>query len=136
MKQAGWEIACHGLKWIDYKDHSPDQERAAIAEAIRLHEAVVGAPPKGWYTGRCSEATIDLVAEQAECTYQADSYADDLPYYQNTPSGPQLIVPYTLDANDMRFATPQGFNSGPQFFDYLKDTFDALYEEAVPAKRG
>ncbi|EHI48538.1 OHCU decarboxylase/putative urate catabolism protein [SAR116 cluster alpha proteobacterium HIMB100] len=129
MKQAGWEIACHGLKWIDYKDHSPDQERAAIAEAIRLHEAVVGTPPKGWYTGRCSEATIDLVAEQAECTYQADSYADDLPYYQETPSGPQLIVPYTLDANDMRFATPQGFNSGPQFFDYLKDTFDALYEE-------
>ena len=104
-----------GLKWIDYKDFTPDEERADILAAIRLHEAVVGEAPKGWYTGRCSEATVDLVAEQGICTYQADSYADDLPYYQDTPSGPQLIVPYTLDANDMRFATPQGFNSGPQF---------------------
>lgn len=129
MKDAGWEIASHGLKWIDYKDHTSDEERADIAEAIRLHEAVVGEKPKGWYTGRCSEATVDLVAEQGICTYQADSYADDLPYYHNTPSGPQLIVPYTLDVNDMRFATPQGFNSGQQFYDYLKDSFDALYEE-------
>ena len=129
MKQAGWEIASHGLKWIDYKDHSPEEERAEIKEAIRLHETVVGEPPKGWYTGRCSVATVDLVAEQGICTYQADSYADDLPYYQDTPSGPQLIVPYTLDVNDMRFATPQGFNSGQQFYDYLKDSFDTLYEE-------
>ena len=134
MKQAGWEIASHGLKWIDYKDFTPDEERADILAAIRLHEAVVGEAPKGWYTGRCSEATVDLVAEQGICTYQADSYADDLPYYQDTPSGPQLIVPYTLDANDMRFATPQGFNSGPQFFDYLKDTFDGLYEDACAGK--
>ena len=129
MQEAGWEIASHGLKWIDYKDHTPDQERAEIAEAIRLHEAVVGEVPKGWYTGRCSDVTVDLVAEQGVCTYQADSYADDLPYYKDTPSGPQLMVPYTLDVNDMRFATPQGFNSGQQFYDYLKDSFDTLYEE-------
>ena len=134
MQQAGWEIASHGLKWIDYKDHTPDEERAEIIEAIRLPEAVTGEKPKGWYTGRCSEATVDLVAEQGVCTYQADSYADDLPYYQETLSGPQLMVPYTLDANDMRFATPQGFNSGQQFFDYLKDTFDALYEEGCSGK--
>ena len=134
MQQAGWEVASHGLKWIDYKDHTADEERAEIREAIQLHEAVVGEKPKGWYTGRCSQATIDLVAEQGICTYQADSYADDLPYYQDTPSGPQLMVPYTLDANDMRFATPQGFNSGQQFFDYLKDTFEGLYEEGCSGK--
>ena len=134
MKQAGWEIASHGLKWIDYKDYTPAEERAEIVQAIRMHEAVVGTPPSGWYTGRCSENTVDLVAEQGICTYQADSYADDLPYYQDTPSGPQLMVPYTLDANDMRFATPQGFNSGQQFFDYLKDTFDVLYAEGIAGK--
>jgi OHCU decarboxylase len=134
MKHAGWEIASHGLKWIDYKDYTPDEERNEIRQAIRLHEAVVGTPPRGWYTGRCSENTVDLVAEQANCTYQADSYADDIPYYQDTPSGPQLMVPYTLDVNDMRFATPQGFNSGQQFFDYLKDTFDVLYAEGSAGK--
>lgn len=134
MKQAGWEIASHGLKWIDYKDYTPDEERDEIMEAIRLHEAVVGARPRGWYTGRCSDHTVDLVAEQGICTYQADSYADDTPYYQDTPSGPQLIIPYTLDANDMRFATPQGFNSGKQFFDYLRDTFDVLYAEGEAGK--
>ena len=134
MKQAGWEIASHGLKWIEHKDHTREEERAEIVKAIALHKAVVGEAPKGWYTGRCSAATVDLVAEQKMCTYQADSYADDLPYYQDTPSGPQLMVPYTLDANDMRFATPQGFNSGQQFFDYLKDTFDALYEEGCAGK--
>jgi len=134
MKQAGWEIASHGLKWIDYKDYTPDEERDEIMEAIRLHEAVVGAIPRGWYTGRCSDHTVDLVAEQGICTYQADSYADDTPYYQDTPSGPQLMIPYTLDANDMRFATPQGFNSGKQFFDYLRDTFDVLYAEGEAGK--
>jgi OHCU decarboxylase len=134
MKQAGWEIASHGLKWIDYKDYTPDEERDEIMEAIRLHQAVVGASPRGWYTGRCSDHTVDLVAEQGICTYQADSYADDTPYYQDTPSGPQLMIPYTLDANDMRFATPQGFNSGKQFFDYLRDTFDVLYAEGEAGK--
>ena len=84
MKKAGWEIASHGLKWIDYKDYTPAEERAEIVQAIRMHEAVVGTPPSGWYTGRCSENTVDLVAEQGICTYQADSYADDLPYYQDT----------------------------------------------------
>ena len=134
MKQAEWEIASHGLKWIDYKDHPPAEERAEILEAIKLHESVVGSVPRGWYTGRCSDKTVELVAEQGIFTYQADSYADDLPYYHITPSGPQLIIPYTLDANDMRFSTPQGFNSGQQFFDYLRDTFDVLYEEGASGK--
>ncbi len=129
MLAADWEIASHGLKWIDYKDHSAQDEKADIKAAIALHELVTGSKPVGWYTGRCSANTIDQVAEEGICTYQADSYADDLPYFQDTPSGAQLIVPYTLDANDMRFATPQGFNTSAHFFTYLKDSFDALYAE-------
>ena len=129
MSEADWEIASHGLKWIDYKDHSKDDERADIIEAMQMHEAITGQKPQGWYTGRCSVNTVDLVAEQGICTYQSDCYADDLPYWQETPSGPQLMVPYTLDANDMRFATPQGFNTGDHFLTYLKDSFDALYHE-------
>ena len=129
MRSAGFEIASHGLKWIDYKDHSKEAETADIIEAIRLHEAVTGEKPKGWYTGRCSMNTVDLVAEQGICTYQSDSYADDLPYWHETPSGAQLMVPYTLDANDMRFATPQGFNTGDDFYAYLKASFDTLYQE-------
>ena len=129
MMDADWEIASHGLKWIEYKDHSPEDERNDIREAIRMHELITGQKPQGWYTGRCSVNTVNLVAEQGVCTYQSDCYADDLPYWQETPSGPQLMVPYTLDANDMRFATPQGFNTGEHFFTYLKDSFDALYAE-------
>ena len=135
MLEAGWEIASHGLKWIEYKDFSPDDERAHMAEAIRLHTEVTGERPLGWYTGRCSVNTVDLVAEEGGFLYCADSYADDLPYWQPVAGrGHQLIVPYTLDANDMRFATPQGFNSGDQFFTYLKDSFDTLYAEGQAGK--
>lgn len=129
MKTAGWEIASHGLKWVEHKDMSKDDERAQIAEAIRLHTEVVGERPRGWYTGRCSENTVTLAAEEGGFAYIADTYADDLPYWTCTCGRDQLIVPYTLDCNDMRFATPQGFNAGDQFFSYLKDSFDTLYNE-------
>lgn len=129
MLEANWEIASHGLKWIDYKDIDIDTERAHMAEAIRIHTEVTGARPLGWYTGRTSENTLALVLEEGGFVYSADSYADDLPYWITGPNGPHLIVPYTLDVNDMRFATAQGFNSGDQFFTYLKDSFDCLYAE-------
>ncbi len=130
MQEAGWEIASHGLKWIDYRDFTREQERAHMQEAIRLHIAATGARPLGWYTGRSSAHTLDLVAEEGGFLYTADAYDDDLPHWIAAPGGRhQLIVPYTLDANDMRFATPQGFNSGEQFFAYLKDSFDVLYAE-------
>ncbi|NIX76503.1 allantoinase PuuE [Microvirga terricola] len=135
MKEADWEIASHGLKWIDYKDFSSDEERAHLKEAIRIHTEVTGARPTGWYTGRTSEHTIRLVAEEGGFLYCADSYADELPYWDESTKNPQLIVPYTLDANDMRFATPQGFNSGDQFFSYLKDSFDTLYAEGATAPK-
>jgi OHCU decarboxylase len=129
MKSANWEIASHGLKWIDYKDYKEKDELSDMAEAIRLHTEVMGVPPKGWYTGRSSENTIRLAAETGNFKYIADSYADDLPYWEEFGDHDQLIVPYTLDVNDMRFATPQGFNSGTQFLDYLKDSFTTLYME-------
>ena len=129
MQTAGWEIASHGLKWIEYKDASPEAEAADMAEAIRLHTEVTGAAPRGWYTGRCSDNTVRLAAETGVLDYVADTYADDLPYWMEFGECDQLIVPYTLDANDMRFATPQGFNSGTQFLDYLKASFDVLYSE-------
>ncbi|SDW98042.1 allantoinase PuuE [Litoreibacter albidus] len=129
MKDAGWEIASHGLKWIEYKDYTAEDERVDLDAAVKLHTEVVGTPPRGWYTGRCSENTVRLVAEHGGFDYVADSYADDLPYYVRMGDRDQLIVPYTLDCNDMRFATPQGFNSGDQFETYLRDSFDALYEE-------
>ncbi|MEM8787735.1 MAG: allantoinase PuuE [Pseudomonadota bacterium] len=131
MQAADWEIASHGLKWIEYKDFSPAEERAHMQAAIRLHTEVTGARPRGWYTGRCSENTVNLAAEEGGFAYVADSYADDLPYWHRHGDRDQLIVPYTLDANDMRFATPQGFNSGDQFFAYLRDTFDMLYAEGA-----
>ncbi|KUJ78652.1 allantoinase PuuE [Ruegeria profundi] len=131
MKDAGWEIASHGLKWVEYKDMPEELERADIAEAIRLHTEVVGERPRGWYTGRCSENTVRLAAEEGGFAYVADSYADDLPYWTQVEGRDQLIVPYTLDCNDMRFATPQGLNSGDQFYAYLKDSFDALYAEGL-----
>ncbi|WP_271023708.1 allantoinase PuuE [Rhizobium sp. RCAM05973] len=131
MLEAGWEIASHGLKWVEHKDMEPDEERAAIAEAVRLHTLVTGERPRGWYTGRCSINTVDLVTELGGFDYISDTYADDLPYWYEHGGRQQLIIPYTLDANDMRFATPQGFNSGDQFFSYLKDSFDALYAEGA-----
>jgi putative urate catabolism protein len=129
MKEAGWEIASHGLKWIDYKDFTEEEERAHLIEAIRIHEEVTGDRPLGWYTGRSSIHSQKLVMEEGGFLYSSDSYADDLPYWVSGPNGPHLVIPYTLDANDMRFATAQGFNSGDQFFAYLKDSFDLLYAE-------
>lgn len=129
MLEADWEVASHGLKWVEHKDMPEAEERAQIAEAIRLHTEVVGARPTGWYTGRCSMNTVALTAE-AGFDWISDTYDDDLPYWR--PVGRddhQLIIPYTLDANDMRFATPQGFNTGEHFFQYLKDSFDCLYAE-------
>jgi len=131
MQEANWEIASHGLKWIEYKDFTEEEERDHMAQAIALHTAVTGARPRGWYTGRCSEHTMKLVAEEGGFAYCADSYADDLPYYERIDGRDQLVVPYTLDCNDMRFATPQGFNSGDQFETYLRDSFDALYAEGA-----
>ncbi|MEM9585387.1 MAG: allantoinase PuuE [Pseudomonadota bacterium] len=131
MKEAGWEIASHGLKWIEYKDFTEEEERDHLMQAIALHKEVTGTRPRGWYTGRCSDSTLRLVAEEGGFTYCADSYADDLPYWTRHDGKDQLVVPYTLDCNDMRFATPQGFNSGDQFEAYLRDTFDALYAEGV-----
>ncbi|MEO9652469.1 MAG: allantoinase PuuE [Roseobacter sp.] len=129
MKDAGWEIASHGLKWVEHKDMEPQEERAQIAEAIRLHTEVVGVAPQGWYTGRCSNNTVQLAAETKQLAYVADSYADDLPYWVSVGDHDQLIVPYTLDCNDMRFAIQAGFTNGDQFENYLKDSFDVLYAE-------
>lgn len=129
MVAAGWEMASHGLKWVEHKDMPEDEERAQIRASITRHEAITGEAPRGWYTGRCSMNTVRLAAEEGGFDYIADSYADDLPYWVVIKGKPQLIVPYTLDCNDMRFATPQGFNSGEQFYAYLVDTFDTLYAE-------
>lgn len=125
MLEAGWEIASHGLRWIDYQSVPEEVEREHIAQAIALHEKVTGSRPFGWYQGRTSPNTARLVAEEGGFLYDADSYADDVPYWQ----GQQLIVPYTLDANDMKFVALNGFTEGEQFFHYLRDTFDQLYAE-------
>ena len=129
MKASNWEIASHGLKWIEHKDMSADEERAQIREAIRLHTEVTGSAPRGWYTGRCSMNTMDLAAEEGDFAYIADSYADDLPYWINAGGKDQLVVPYTMDCNDMRFAIQAGYSNGDQFESYLKDSFDMLYAE-------
>lgn len=129
MQSADWEIASHGLKWIEYKDFSREDEAAHITDAIRIHTEVTGERPRGWYTGRCSANTVNLVSEEGGFAYCSDTYDDDLPYWRTHAGRDQLIIPYTLDANDMRFASAQGFNSGDQFFAYLKDSFDALYRE-------
>lgn len=135
MNEAGWEVATHGLKWIEYKDFARADEEEHIHEAIRLHTEIMGSRPLGFYQGRCSINTADIMMQEGGFLYNADSYADDLPYWVKGPKGPQLVTPYTLDANDMRFATPQGFNSGDQFFSYLKDTFDLLYAEGETAPK-
>lgn len=129
MQDAEWEIASHGYRWIDYQHIDEDTERQHLDKAIQIHTEVTGERPLGWYLGRCSPQTHRLVAAEGGFIYNADSYADDVPYWDRQYERPQLIVPYTLDANDMRFATPQGFNSGQQFFDYLKDAFDVLHAE-------
>ncbi len=135
MQEAGWEIASHGLKWIDYRNHSRADEKADIEEAIRIHTALCGSRPLGLYQGRSSLNTLDITAEEGGFLYAADAYADDLPYWMPNVPQTQLIVPYTLDANDMRFATPQGFNTGEHFYAYLKDAFDMLYAEGETAPK-
>ncbi len=129
MKAAGWEIASHGLKWVDHRDMDPTEEAAQIAESFRLHEEVVGCPPVGWYTGRCSMNTVRLTAETRRLAWISDTYDDDLPYWLELGDHDQLVIPYTLEANDMRFATAPGYITGEQFFQYLKDSFDTLYAE-------
>ncbi len=134
MQKADWEIASHGYKWIDYQYVPEAVEREHIARAIELHTQVTGTRPLGWYQGRTSPHTARLVAEEGGFVYDADSYADDLPYYdtrygQKNSKTPQLIVPYTLDANDMKFVALNGFADGEPFFRYLRDTFDQLYSE-------
>ncbi|MBK1794008.1 allantoinase PuuE [Devosia sp. WQ 349] len=129
MLDAGWEIASHGLKWVQHKDMPPAEERRQIAEAIRLHTVATGTPPQGWYTGRSSLNTVDLVTETGSMAYISDTYDDDLPYWRLHGDRPQLIIPYTLSANDMRFVTPPGFDTGDEFFTFLKDSFDCLYAE-------
>ena len=128
MREAGWEIASHGLRWIEHARMSEAAEAAQIDAAMRLHEAVVGERPRGWYTGRCSMATMRLAARHG-VEWLADSYADDLPYWVELEGEGRLVVPYTLDANDMRFAVPAGFGAGPDFEAYLRDTLDCLLRE-------
>jgi len=141
FRQLGHEIACHGLRWISYQQMDEATERAHIREAVEIIRDLTGEPPLGWYTGRDSPNTRRLVAEHGGFAYDADYYGDDLPFWEQVAitdadgkpaTTPQLIVPYTLDANDMRFTAMQGFNSGTQFFDYLKDAFDVLYREGDP----
>ena len=137
FRELGHEIACHGLRWISYQNVDEATERAHMLEAVRIMRELTGQAPLGWYTGRDSPNTRRLVVEHGGFAYDADHYGDDLPFWQlvDTSDGrrlPHLVVPYTLDTNDMRFAALQGFNSGTQFFDYLKDAFDVLYAEGDP----
>ncbi len=135
MLNAGWEIASHGWRWIDHQHMPEETEREHLRLAIESHARATGERPLGWYLGRCSPNTHRLVAEEGGFVYNADTYADDLPYWDRSHGKPQLMVPYTLDANDMRFATSQGFNSGDQFLAYLRDSFDTLYEEGETAPK-
>ena len=129
MLKADWEIASHGYRWIDYQFIPQQLELEHLHRAIEIHARITGGKPAGFYLGRTSPNTHRLCAEHGGFVYSADSYADDLPYWERQYAKPLLMVPYTLDANDMRFATPQGFNSGEQFFTYLKDAFDTLLAE-------
>ena len=129
--QRGDEIACHGLRWVSYQLVEPEVERRHIAEAVRLMTELTGEAPLGWYTGRDSPQTRRLVVEHGGFLYDADSYADDLPYWTAVDGTNHLVVPYTLDTNDMRFASPGGFGSGDEFFTHLRDAFDVLYAEGV-----
>ena len=129
IKESDYEVASHGWRWIDYQDIGKSKERKHMNLAIKTIKKIFGTRPLGWYTGRCSPNTRDLVFEDGGFLYDSDSYSDDLPYWEIRKNKKQLIIPYTLDNNDMRFATNQGFNTGEHFFNYLKDSFDALYEE-------
>jgi allantoinase len=129
LKKGNYEIAAHGYRWIDYQDIKKPVEKKHMHQAIKIIKDIFGSRPLGWYTGRCSPNTRDLVFEEGGFLYDSDSYSDDLPYWELKGKKKQLIIPYTLDNNDMRFATNQGFNTGDHFYNYLKDSFDALYEE-------
>ena len=129
MKNSNYEIASHGWRWIDYQNVSKSVEKKHMQKAISSIKKIFGNRPVGWYTGRCSPNTLDLVIEDGGFLYSSDTYSDDLPYWEIKGKKKQLMIPYTLDNNDMRFLTNQGFNSGEQFFNYLKDSFDTLYEE-------
>jgi len=129
IKNSDYEIACHGWRWIDYQNISKSVEKKHMNLAIKTIKKIFGQRPLGWYTGRCSPNTRDLVMDEGGFLYDSDSYSDDLPYWEIRGKKKQLIIPYTLDNNDMRFATNQGFNSGEQFYNYLKDSFDVLYKE-------
>jgi putative urate catabolism protein len=131
----GHEIASHGYRWINYHGVPVETEREHMAKAMEILTRICGSRPLGWYTGRTSEATRSLVTDYGGFLYDADDYSDDLPFWSKLVDGPHLIVPYTLDANDMRFAAAQGFNSGDQFFAYLKDAFDTLYEEGAKSPK-
>jgi putative urate catabolism protein len=139
MLELDWEIASHGYRWIDYKYFGEAEEREHLQKAVEIHTRVTGSRPLGWYTGRNSPHTRKLVVEEGGFLYDSDSYADDLPYwvydYVRDNGKPHLVIPYTLDNNDMRFATNQGFNSGEQFFTYLRDAFDVLYAEGETAPK-
>ena len=129
LKSSNYEVASHGWRWIDYQNIKKSEEKKHMKMAINIHTKIFGERPLGWYTGRCSPNTRDLVFEDGGFLYDSDSYSDDLPYWETRNNKKQLIIPYTLDNNDMRFATNQGFNTGDHFYSYLKDSFDALYEE-------
>ena len=129
MLESGWDIASHGYRWIDHQFMPEEEERAHIEKAVEIHTRVTGSRPLGWYTGRDSPNTRKLIMDYGGFLYDSDSYADDLPYWVSNKGQDHLVIPYTLDTNDMRFATPQGFHSGDQFFSYLKDAFDTLYSE-------
>lgn len=142
FQELGHEIACHGLRWISYQNMDAASERGHMREAVHILRELCGSSPLGWYSGRDSPNTRRLLLEHGGFVYDADHYGDDLPFWQlvthQNPAGdtiqtPHLIVPYTLDTNDMRFAAAQGFNSGSQFYDYLRDAFDVLYAEGDPA---
>ena len=135
IKNGNYEIACHGWRWIDYQNVKKSVEKKDMKLAIKTIKKIFGERPLGWYTGRCSPNTRDLVFEDGGFLYDSDSYSDDLPYWEYKKNKKQLIIPYTLDNNDMRFATNQGFNSGDQFYTYLKDSFDVLYEEGKTAPK-
>lgn len=131
----GHEIASHGLRWIGYHEVSRAVEEAHMAEAMEILTDIMGEAPVGWYTGRTSAYSRDILAAHGGFLYDADDYSDDLPFWSNQTDGPHLVVPYTLDTNDMRFATAQGFHTGEQFFTYLKDAFDVLYAEGETAPK-
>ncbi|ROR22281.1 putative urate catabolism protein [Vibrio crassostreae] len=135
MVEAGHEICSHGYRWIDYQYIDESEERDHMTKAIEIIQQVTGQRPQGWYTGRTGPNTRRLVAEEGGFLYDSDAYDDDLPYWHTETGHPQLVIPYTLDVNDMRFSTAQGFNSGEQFFQYLKDTFDTLYMEGETAPK-